>query len=138
MTDKLMEYTGNGTYVKGIDPEVTCWHCGKTFLCDAMDATCRLCHAPFAKERCNEFGFIPTMKEGKINMEQVYCVVKEKAPGNCTSQYGFSKWHESKESAIVEARRLAESENRRFYVLQVIGFADRKPNPVEFTEVQRV
>jgi hypothetical protein len=39
------------------DPEAYCWHCKKTFLCDCMDATCRLCGAPFAKDRCKEFGF---------------------------------------------------------------------------------
>lgn len=53
------EYTDNGTYKRNVDPEVTCWHCGKTFLCDCMDATCRLCGAPYAKERCKEFNFIP-------------------------------------------------------------------------------
>lgn len=52
------EYTG-GIYKKGIDPEVTCWHCKKTFLCDCMDATCRLCGAPYKKSRCEEFKFKP-------------------------------------------------------------------------------
>ncbi len=51
------EYTSNGTYKKGVDPEVTCWHCKKTFLCDCMDATCRLCGAPYDKNRCKEFNF---------------------------------------------------------------------------------
>jgi len=55
----MSEYDGNGTYKKGVDPKVTCWHCGKTFLCDCMDATCRLCGAPYAKERCKEFNFTP-------------------------------------------------------------------------------
>jgi len=50
------EYTGNGSYDKS-DPEVTCWHCKKTFLCDCMDATCRLCGAPYDKSRCKEFNF---------------------------------------------------------------------------------
>lgn len=50
---------GGTVYVPGRDPEVTCWHCGKTFLCDPMDATCRMCDAPYAKERCAEFGFKP-------------------------------------------------------------------------------
>lgn len=53
------EYDSNGTYKVGVDPEVTCWHCKKTFLCDCMDATCRLCGAPYSKERCGEFNFIP-------------------------------------------------------------------------------
>lgn len=48
-----------GSYILGVDPEATCWHCGKTFLCDCCDATCRLCHAPFDKKRCKEFNFIP-------------------------------------------------------------------------------
>ena len=55
---------GKGTtYKEGTDPEVTCWHCKKTFLCDCMDAVCRLCGAPYSKDRCAEFGFTP--KKGK-------------------------------------------------------------------------
>ena len=54
---------GCTSYTKGVDPEVTCWHCKKTFLCDCMDATCRLCGAPYAKERCKEFNFIPTKQK---------------------------------------------------------------------------
>jgi len=46
-------------YKPGKDPEVTCWHCEKTFLCDPMDATCRLCSAPYDKSRCEEFKFTP-------------------------------------------------------------------------------
>jgi hypothetical protein len=49
-------------YKEGVDPEITCWHCGKTFLCDCMDATCRLCNAPFDKSRCKEFNFKPPEK----------------------------------------------------------------------------
>jgi len=58
-------YTKGGctTYTEGVDPEVTCWHCKKTFLCDCCDATCRLCGAPFAKERCEEFKFVPKYQE---------------------------------------------------------------------------
>ncbi len=48
-----------GTYNKECDPEATCWHCGRTFLCDCMDACCRLCGAPFDKTRCEEFKFTP-------------------------------------------------------------------------------
>lgn len=58
-------YTNDGMYKKGIDPEVTCWHCGQTFLCDCMDATCRICNAPHAKERCKEFNFTPTLNWDK-------------------------------------------------------------------------
>lgn len=47
------------TYDPKNDPEVTCWHCKETFLCDPMDACCRLCSAPFDKSRCKEFGFTP-------------------------------------------------------------------------------
>ena len=47
-------------YRKGVDPEVTCWHCGSTHLCDCMDATCRMCNAPYDKTRCEEFEFKPT------------------------------------------------------------------------------
>lgn len=56
---KKSEYDNNGFYKKDSDAEATCWHCKKTFLCDVMDATCRLCGAPFAKERCKEFNFVP-------------------------------------------------------------------------------
>jgi hypothetical protein len=38
------------TYNPKYDPEVTCWKCGKTFLCDPMDASCRLCNAFFRDE----------------------------------------------------------------------------------------
>jgi hypothetical protein len=43
------------------DAKATCWHCKKTFLCDPMDACCRLCGAPYAKDRCAEFGFKPKL-----------------------------------------------------------------------------
>ena len=62
---KSSEYDCNGTLHKSIDPEITCWHCGKTFLCDAMDATCKLCGAPYDKKRCKEFRFKP--KNGGFN-----------------------------------------------------------------------
>ncbi len=52
-------YTSNGTYKKGTDPETTCWHCKQTFLCDCMDATCRICGAPYDKSSCKEFNFKP-------------------------------------------------------------------------------
>lgn len=58
------EYDSGGSYRKGVDPEVTCWHCHKTFLCDAMDATCRLCGAPYDQARCKEFNFVPTAPRG--------------------------------------------------------------------------
>ena len=50
-------------YTTGHDPEVTCWHCDKTFLCDPMDACCRMCGAPYDKNRCAEFGFQPDKGE---------------------------------------------------------------------------
>lgn len=48
--------SGN-TYIDGVDPEVTCWNCKRTFLCDCMDSTCRLCGAPYDRNRCEEFNF---------------------------------------------------------------------------------
>lgn len=51
------------TYTKGVDPETTCWHCKKTFLCDCCDATCRMCGAPYDKNRCAEFKFTPKIEE---------------------------------------------------------------------------
>ncbi len=60
MSEKIIDhYTQDGRYKRGIDPEVTCWHCGQTFLCDAMDATCRMCDAPYSRKRCKEFNFTP-------------------------------------------------------------------------------
>jgi hypothetical protein len=67
-------------------------------------------------------------------MGKVWCVVKDK--GNCQGQYGFTKWHATKEEAIEEAKRLAEANSNRFLVLEVIGVADRKPNPVEYCETE--
>jgi hypothetical protein len=58
MRKKNSLYDNWGYYKKEIDPEATCWHCGMTFLCDCMDATCRICSAPFSKDRCGEFKFI--------------------------------------------------------------------------------
>lgn len=61
---------GFTTYNPKHDPEVTCWHCKKTFLCDCMDATCRMCGAPYAKDRCKEFGFVPK-EEPKKSLGQL-------------------------------------------------------------------
>jgi len=58
-------------YKEGVDPEVTCWHCKKTFLCDCQDATCRLCRAPFDKKRCGEFNFIPKLEEVKSLRDKI-------------------------------------------------------------------
>lgn len=47
---------GMTKYVEGRHPEITCAHCGKTFLCDALDAACRLCGKFFredAPETCS-------------------------------------------------------------------------------------
>lgn len=53
------------------DPEVTCWHCKKTFLCDPMDATCRMCDAPYDKTRCEEFNFQPSEPEQKKELKEI-------------------------------------------------------------------
>lgn len=34
-----------------------CWFCKKDIDCECMDATCWVCHRPYAKDRCKEFGF---------------------------------------------------------------------------------
>jgi hypothetical protein len=57
--DEKPDYYYGEWYKEGVDPEVTCWHCKKTFLCDCCDATCRLCGAPYDKSRCEEFNFTP-------------------------------------------------------------------------------
>ena len=38
-------------YNNKYDPQAYCWNCEKTFLCDATDATCRLCGASLDKKR---------------------------------------------------------------------------------------
>lgn len=62
-SEEKPDYYANGggtTYKADRDPEATCWHCTKTFLCDPMDACCRLCGAPFDRNRCREFRFVPS------------------------------------------------------------------------------
>ena len=79
MSGEKPEYYYKGgytTYKEGVDPEVTCWHCGKTFLCDCTDATCRLCGAPWAKERCKEFNFVPKPKTPDSKVEVKACPIK--------------------------------------------------------------
>ena len=61
MAKQRPDYYCGEWFKEGVDPEVTCWHCKRTFLCDCMDATCRLCGAPFDKSRCKEFNFIPKL-----------------------------------------------------------------------------
>lgn len=46
------------------DPVVTCPWCLKTFRCDPMDATCRLCHKPYDKSRLDEFFPCEGIKNG--------------------------------------------------------------------------
>jgi hypothetical protein len=64
-------------------------------------------------------------------MKQAFCVVKERG----SNQYSFSKFHETKELAVEEAVRLSVKENCRFYVLSVLGFAERKPFPVVYLDL---
>ena len=66
-------YTNDGMFTKGIDPEVTCWHCGRTHLCDCMDATCWKCGAPYTKNRCIDFHFTPKFQpiEGRKECDSV-------------------------------------------------------------------
>lgn len=64
-------YTNSGMFKEGVDPEVTCWHCKKTFLCDCMDATCRMCGAPYDARRCGEFNFIPDDQKSKIPIDKI-------------------------------------------------------------------
>ena len=69
-----IDYTNKGMFKKGIDPEVTCWHCGSTHLCDCMDATCWKCKAPYAKDRCKEFNF--KQKEPNESLEEKFNKIK--------------------------------------------------------------
>lgn len=78
--DNKPEYYYKGSsssYTEGVDPEVTCWNCKKTFLCDCCDATCRLCGAPFDKIRCKEFCFKPSGQEPKECEHKCSCSDKE-------------------------------------------------------------
>jgi hypothetical protein len=68
-------------YKAGVDPEVTCWKCGKTFLCDPMDASCRLCNAFFRDEPK------PTTPPEKPNDYSDYCKAVDKALDN------FHEWN---------------------------------------------
>ena len=50
-------------------------------------------------------------------------------------QKKFTKWHESKELAVAEAKRLCEAERVPFIVLREMGCASVIPTPVDFTDV---
>ncbi len=45
------------------------------------------------------------------------------------------KRHETKESAIKEANRLARQEHDAYYVLEVVGIVKPVEQPLEFTEI---
>ena len=59
-----------------------------------------------------------------------YAVVRN----NPHPPYTFTKWHNSISEAVEEAKRLAIKEERRFFVIRMIGYADKTPQPVEYTE----
>ena len=61
--------------------------------------------------------------------QTAYAVVKD-FPGR---QYQFTKWHDLKDDAIAEAKRLAGVEGRTFLVLQLIGWAEVEDKPVKVT-----
>lgn len=63
-----------------------------------------------------------------------YAVVQES--GDSTSMKRFSRWHETKELAIEEAKRLSQKEGHEFSVLVEIGIARPTMPPVEFVEVK--
>lgn len=67
-------------------------------------------------------------------MESLYCVVRDKQQPGCS--YSFTKFHETEELAVEESKRLCEKHNERFYVLKVIGCAERRPNPVDYFSVK--
>lgn len=46
-----------------------------------------------------------------------------------------SKRHESKESAVTEAGRLAQQSNERYFVLEVVGVVAPVKFPVAYTDV---
>ena len=46
--------------------------------------------------------------------------------------FRFSKFHDNFEIVKSEALRLAEKEECRFIVLKVVGYADKKPMPIEW------
>ena len=55
-----------------------------------------------------------------------YAVVRENG-----STYSFSKWHDSKEDAVVEAERLAKKERGSFLVLKLVGYSAVQEFPIE-------
>lgn len=52
------------------------------------------------------------------------------------NEYKFSKWHESEEEAIQEAKRLCEKNGSDFIVLKEIGRSKQSKMPVEFVKEQ--
>lgn len=59
-----------------------------------------------------------------------YAVVKQ------AEQFKFTKFHDSLEEARTEAMRLANLEEKRFFVLEMVGYADKKPMPIEWVETK--
>lgn len=58
-----------------------------------------------------------------------YAVIKE-AVG--LDSYKFKKWHDNKLDAQEEAVRLSGLEKCKFLVVKVVGYAENRPNPVEY------
>lgn len=59
-----------------------------------------------------------------------YAVVKD------NMEKRFTKWHETEEEAIEEAKRLCQKEGMPFTVLKEIGCATVAPIPAEFTRAK--
>jgi len=67
-------------------------------------------------------------------MKKQYAVVKD---DDEVRQYRFTIFHPAKELAIDEAKRLSQKEGgSRFLILEVIGYAESKPFPIEYMECE--
>src|SRR4051812_24766824 len=91
---------GSTKYVEGQDPEVTCGHCGKTFLCDMLDAACRLC-GKFYRDA-------PAQPEGEKMPQDAWEVLVEKMAAGLTPEQTANV------SAVLEAVDNALGKDRDF------------------------
>ena len=69
--------------------------------------------------------------DATITSDGEYAVVRQ-APQNMI----FSVLHDRRCDAIEEAKRLASREQHKFLVLKVIGYAEQKPNPAVWVDLE--
>ena len=64
-----------------------------------------------------------------MNPEVFWCVMRDKGESY------VSKRHPCFESAKMEAQRLCRKEGGRFYVLQLVGYVQPSPTPIEWVDL---